>query len=95
MSDLAGKQGEIVMYTTPWCPFCIRAKRLLDDKGVTYQDTNVATKQSVRAELLQLTGSRTVPQIFINGQSIGGCDELHALDAQGKLDPMLEGIAQA
>ena len=94
MSELAGNQGEIKMYTTPWCPFCIRAKRLLDSKGVRYEDTNVATKQSVRAELLQLTGSRTVPQIFINGQSIGGCDELHALDAAGKLDPLLADVAQ-
>ncbi|MDJ0842547.1 MAG: glutaredoxin 3 [Acidobacteriota bacterium] len=93
MSELVGKQGEIKIYTTPWCPFCIRAKRLLDNKGAQYEDTNVSTLPSVRAELRQLTGSRTVPQIFINGQSIGGCDELHALDAAGKLDPMLAAVA--
>lgn len=90
--DLAGKQGEIKIYTTPWCPYCISAKKLLDKKGVSYTDMDVSYEQGIRDELRQMTGSRTVPQIFINGQTIGGCDDLFALDKAGKLDPMLAEI---
>jgi glutaredoxin 3 len=95
MDQLAGSPGEIKIYTTPWCPFCISAKRLLDKKGATYEDINVANRGDVRAELLAQTGSRTVPQIFIGGQSIGGCDELVTLDRKGELDVLLDGLQAA
>lgn len=80
------------IFTTPWCPYCIRAKQLLDKKGVSYENIDVSYDQETRAELLKLTGSRTVPQIFLNGKSIGGCDDLFALDRQGQLDPLLQPV---
>lgn len=90
--ELAGKQGEIKIYTTPWCPYCISAKKLLDKKGVTYDDMDVSYEQDIRTELRKMTGSRTVPQIFINGQTIGGCDDLFALEKAGKLDKLLADV---
>ena len=65
---------------------------MLDKKGVAYRDINVSNRQDVRAELLSRTGSRTVPQIFIGGRSVGGFDDLYALDRRGELDPMLAGL---
>lgn len=85
------KQAEVKIYTTPWCPYCIRAKRLLDRKGVGYEDTNVYSDPEMRRKLVEWTGRNTVPQIFINGKGIGGCDELFALDAVGELDSLLGG----
>lgn len=87
--SLQGQQGEIKIYTTPWCPFCHRAKALLGSKKVEFQEINVDGQPEVRKQLQDLTGSRTVPQIFIHGKSIGGCDDLYALDRQGSLDQML------
>lgn len=81
--------AEVKIYTTPWCPYCIRAKKLLDKKGVAYEDFNVAHDQELRAKILERTGRRTVPQIFINDVAIGGSDELHALEAKGELDGLL------
>ncbi|MBF0260504.1 MAG: glutaredoxin 3 [Magnetococcales bacterium] len=81
---------EIVMYSTTVCPFCIRAKMLLNKKNVTFQEINLDKNPELRDEMVRLAGGRrTVPQIFINGQHIGGCDDLHALDQAGKLDPLL------
>ena len=77
------------IYTTAWCPYCTRAKKLLDNKQVKYTDINVSDP-SERAKMTALTGGRTVPQIVINGQAIGGCDELHALQRSGKLDALLQ-----
>lgn len=78
----------IVLYTTQWCPYCIRALRLLDQKEVIY--TNIdASNADERAKMVALTGGRTVPQILINDQPIGGCDELFALERSGKLDKLL------
>lgn len=83
-------KADVKLYTTPWCPFCTRAKGLLDRKGVKYNDINVDGNPQLRQEMMEKAGGRrTVPQIFINGQGIGGCDELHALEAAGRLDPML------
>ncbi|MDI3337766.1 glutaredoxin 3 [Defluviimonas aestuarii] len=80
----------IEIYSTPWCPFCIAAKRLLDRKGVAYVDTDVSGNAQLRQEMMQRANGRyTVPQIFIDGAHVGGCDDLHALDCAGKLDPML------
>ena len=80
----------IEIYTTPWCPYCIAAKRLLETKGVNYEETDVSRDPAMRSEMMQRApGRHTVPQIFIDGRHIGGCDELHALDRAGKLDPLL------
>ncbi|MFT4835252.1 MAG: glutaredoxin 3 [Psychromonas sp.] len=78
----------IVIYTTSWCPFCTRAKKLLDHKNVTYTDVDVSSPDA-RAKMVALTGGRTVPQLVINDQPEGGCDELYALERSGKLDKLL------
>ena len=82
--------AEVTVYATMFCPYCSRAKRLLDSKGVTYREIDVDMTAGAREEMVQkANGRRTVPQIFINGQHVGGSDDLHALDRAGKLDPML------
>jgi glutaredoxin 3 len=79
---------EITVYATGWCPYCARARALLDHKGAQYQviDTDDAAR---RAEMIERSGRRTVPQIFIGDTHVGGCDDLYALDAAGDLDPLL------
>ena len=80
----------VEIYTTPTCPYCVAAKRLLTKKGVPFTDIDVSRDPALRAAMAQRAqGRRTVPQIFIDGTPIGGCDDLHALDHDGKLDPML------
>lgn len=80
----------VEIYTTPWCPFCLRAKALLDRKGIAYTEYDVSFDDAKRLEMIQRADGRsTVPQIFIDGRGIGGSDELHALERAGKLDPML------
>ncbi|WP_226551750.1 glutaredoxin 3 [Celeribacter naphthalenivorans] len=82
----------VTLYTTPICPYCIAAKRLLDSKGVTYTDIDVMRDPSKRQEMMQkANGGHTVPQIFIGDTHVGGCDDLHALERAGKLDPLLAG----
>ncbi len=81
----------VEIYTKAICPYCVRAKALLDRKGVTYTEFHVDQDDLKREEMLSRSeGRRTVPQIFINGTPIGGCDDLHALEAAGKLDPLLQ-----
>lgn len=81
---------EIIMYSSQVCPYCVRAEKLLITKGVTtINKIMVDGDPKHREEMIQRTGKRTVPQIFINGQYIGGCDDLYALDRQGGLDPLL------
>ena len=80
----------VKIYTTPYCPFCVRAKRLLERKGVGYEEIDVAGDDEARAALAERTGLRTVPQIFIGEVHVGGSDELYALEQEGKLDPMLQ-----
>jgi glutaredoxin 3 len=83
--------ARVEIYTTMLCPFCWRAKKLLEERGAAFQEVDVMTDGSLRAEMRQRAGGRTsVPQIFINGQHVGGCDELYALDSAGKLTPMLQ-----
>jgi glutaredoxin 3 len=77
------------IYTTPYCPYCVRAKRLLDRKHVPYQEIDVANDDETRARISEQTGMRTVPQIFIGDECVGGSDDLHALEAEGKLDALL------
>jgi glutaredoxin 3 len=80
---------EILIYTTKICPYCIMAKRLLDKKGAVYTEINVDNNPELRVEMMQKTQRRTVPQIYIGELHVGGFDELHALDQQKKLDPLL------
>lgn len=80
----------VEIYTTPFCPYCHAAKRLLQKKGADYTEIDVSRDPDLRAKMTQrANGRRTVPQIFIGGQHVGGSDDLHALDHAGKLDPML------
>ncbi len=81
--------ANVVIYTTPICPYCVRAKMLFQRKGVTYEEIDLSRNNELRLQIMQQTKQRTVPQIFINKQHIGGCDELYALDRQGALDPLL------
>ncbi len=82
--------ANIEIYTWSSCPFCIRAKGLLNKKGVSYQEYCIDGDNAAReAMTVRARGSRSLPQIFINNQHIGGCDDIHALDAQGKLDSLL------
>lgn len=81
------------MYTTLICPYCIRAKMLLKKKGVPYEEIDVSGDHEARAWLVKATGRRTVPQIFINEESIGGFDEMNALDRAGELDKKLSQSA--
>lgn len=81
--------AKVVIYTTQVCPYCVRAKQLLQRKGVDYDEVDVSRDQEQRVALVARTGQRTVPQIFINDQSVGGCDELYALERSGRLDTLL------
>lgn len=83
--------SEVTIYSSDYCPFCIRAKHLLDSKKVQYEEIVVDGKPSVRAEMTRLAGGRTsVPQIWIDDTHVGGCDQLMALERAGKLDSMLQ-----
>ena len=82
--------AEVTIYSTTVCPYCVRAKQLLERKGVVYKEINLSNEApEVRTELMQRTNHRTVPQIFINEQLIGGFDQLYALEREGKLDDLL------
>lgn len=82
--------ANVEIYTWSSCPFCIRAKGLLNKKGVEFTEYCIDGDEAARAKMAQrANGRRSLPQIFINDKHIGGCDDLHALDAQGKLEPML------
>jgi glutaredoxin 3 len=79
----------VVMYTTNWCPYCDRARRLLSAKNVAIEEIDVESAPEKRAEMQQRSGRRTVPQIFIGETHVGGSDDLHALEDAGKLDALL------
>jgi glutaredoxin 3 len=82
--------AEVDIYTTMWCPYCARAKALLERKGVAYTEIDIMQEPNRRGEMVQRAGGRTtVPQIFIDGEHIGGSDDLAALDRAGRLDPKL------
>lgn len=86
--------ANVIVYTTTVCPYCVRAKQLLQRKNVAYQEVDLSTEPTeVRTELMAKTKHRTVPQIFINDQFIGGFDQLYALERQGKLDELLANKA--
>jgi glutaredoxin 3 len=82
--------SQIEIYTTAFCPYCARAKSLLDKKGAAYEEFDAPQGSAARKAAIERSGGRTtVPQIFIGGQAIGGCDDLVALDRAGKLDALL------
>jgi len=84
--------ANVEIYTWSTCPFCIRAKALLNKKGVDFTEYCIDGDEAARAAMAdRANGRRSLPQIFINGVHVGGCDDLHALDRQGKLDAMLAG----
>ena len=82
--------SQVTIYTKAYCPYCVRAKSVLDNKGVSYQEIRIDEQPELRPEMIERAADRTtVPQIFIGGRHIGGCDDMLALDASGKLDPLL------
>lgn len=82
--------AQVEIYTTFWCPYCTRAKGLLEKKGVAFTEIDVGMDPAARDTMVEKSGGRrTVPQVFIDGQHVGGSDDLAALDRAGKLDPML------
>jgi glutaredoxin 3 len=86
--------AKVEIYSSPFCGYCARAKRLLSSKGVDYVDYDVMADSSLREEMVRRAGGRTtVPQIFIDGRHVGGSDDIHALDRDGGLDPLLAGNA--
>ena len=90
-SAMSTPSGKIEIYTTLFCPFCIRAKQLLDSKRVMYRETDVTTRLSLRKAMTERAGGCTsVPQIFIDGHHIGGCNDLLDLEQSGQLDRLLQ-----
>lgn len=86
--------AKVEIYTSPFCGYCARAKGLLSRKGVEYIEYDVLADSSKRDEMVERAhGRTTVPQIFIDGDHVGGCDDLYALDGEGRLDPLLAGAA--
>ena len=84
---------QVEMYASDWCGYCRRARALLEKKGVAFTEIDVDMIPGARAEMVARGGGDTVPQVFIGGQAVGGCDELQALDAEGRLDPLLKNGA--
>lgn len=80
---------EVLVYLSDWCPYCRRARALLESKGVAFTEIDVDMTPGSRAEMLARGGGSTIPQVFIDGAAVGGADELQALDAAGRLDSML------
>jgi glutaredoxin 3 len=81
--------AKIEIYTKPYCPYCERAKALLDDKGAAYKEIVASSDPDLRAEMNERSGRFTYPQIFIDDLHVGGCDDLMALNQRGGLDPLL------
>ena len=85
------QENEILIYSKRICPYCVKAKALFHKKGKTFTEIMVDENEDALGEMIHLSGRRSVPQIFIGEQHIGGCDDLYALDAKGGLDPLLKG----
>ncbi|MEY2721233.1 MAG: glutaredoxin 3 [Pseudomonadota bacterium] len=81
--------AKVVMYATAWCPYCARARELLESKKVDFQVIDIDRDPALRQEMMARSNRHTVPQIFIGDVHVGGCDDLHALNAKGGLDPLL------
>ena len=84
---------KVTVYTTSYCPYCARAKRLLQKKGVAFEEIDAEGDDKLRAWLVEKSGQMTVPQIFVGERSLGGFSDIDALDRQGQLDPILRGEA--
>lgn len=82
--------ADVIVYSSDWCPYCIRAKQLLESKGVAFEEIKVDGKPQLRAEMTQKAGRTSVPQIWIGSRHVGGCDDLFALERAGKLDTLLQ-----
>lgn len=80
---------KVEIYTQPWCPYCSRAVALLEKKRVVFQEIDAPHGSAERKQAVARSGQNTMPQVFIDGRSVGGCDDLMALERAGKLDPML------
>jgi len=85
--------AEVVIYTKPWCGYCSRARRLLESKGVEFEEIDVSRDRAREDEMIRRARRYTVPQVFIDGRHVGGSDELAALNAMGELDPLLQADA--
>jgi glutaredoxin 3 len=83
--------AKVVMYATAWCPYCTRARELLESKKVDYEVIDVDRDPALRQEMMARSNRHTVPQIFIGDVHVGGCDDLHALNKKGDLDRLLAG----
>ena len=81
----------VLMYTTSWCPYCTRARRLFESKGVPFTEIDVDEVEGARAEMRRRSGRTSVPQIFVGDRHLGGFDDTRALDERGELDPLLAG----
>lgn len=81
---------KVLMYVTGWCPYCMRARSLLESKGAAVEEIDVEAVPGARAQMRSRCGRGTVPQVFIGDNYVGGCDELQALEAAGQLDPLLK-----
>ncbi len=84
-------QPAITLYVTGWCPYCQRAKALLEGKRLQFQEIDVDRDTNLRTEMIARSGRRTVPQIFIGDTHVGGCDDLFALEDSGGLDRLIQG----
>ncbi len=84
---------QVTIYTKPYCPYCIRAVSLLEKKGVDFTEIEAAFDPEKRAEMMQRSGRTTFPQIFVGDRHIGGCDDMMALEREGRLDPLLQQAA--
>lgn len=82
--------AEVILYSTTYCPYCTRARQLLESKGIAYTEIQIDEKPDKREEMIAKSGRTSVPQLFINGQHIGGCDDMYALEYQGQLDKLLQ-----
>lgn len=87
--------SHVVIYTTRICPYCIRAKQLLQSKGVEFDEISVDAQPELRLEMMEKSGRRTVPQIWVGETHVGGFDDLWAMDRAGKLQPLLDAQATA
>jgi glutaredoxin 3 len=87
------EERRILVYITSWCPYCDRARQLLQSKGVAFREIDIEEHPEARAEMMARSGRRSVPQIFIGDTHVGGSDELYALEAAGGLDPLLKSGA--
>jgi glutaredoxin 3 len=89
MTGSSGAAPRVVMYATGWCPYCTRARQLLERKQVSFELIDIDGSRELRQQMIARSGRTSVPQIFVGDTHVGGCDDLHALEAAGRLDPLL------